>query len=689
MLKYALVLAIFTLKSIYAAAPTVIDGGYIRGQANNAQNFAPNPFAEKNLTGWTGTNITATRITSAGNQLNGISSFNLSSATNGGTFVSSAMTLFDGQLGSCEAQVYFKASSGSSANYTFYLDNGSGSVLNSVVLSNVSTWTKASFNYPCGSGYKLGISHQGTSTDVIQVGNFYWGAATNIGSVAQAQLIGGVVITGCSTDFNTTSTTFVIPSNPTGCVYTTFGQALAPTTANTPALKFASLPAGDYKLEYEGQWGNNTAGKTTYAQFTDGTTTARESSQIYNSAGVSYLSGLSQSITYSTAQSNVNLSIQLKADTGSGARLWGMTAGSGPVGVIRVYRFPSQSEIAVRPDQTVVRVEASRNATQAVNANVDNVLFQVETIDTHSAFTSGVFTAPIAGDYIFSAGFADNASSTHYAAAYINGAFYKYGSVGAQGGYSFVGGIARLAKGDTLSFRDNTTLTTSAGGWLSIQNISQSLPAPILMGALPTITKLTSGSGTYTTPAAAKYIKVRMVGGGGGGGGGGTSAGVGGTGGVTTFGTSLLTANGGTCSSIQNASAGGTATVSGVSYYTAIQGGYGTAGAYNGTSAWASGGSGGVSLFGGAGGGQANSSGIAAIANTGSGGGGGGGNNANIVIGGSGGGAGGYVEAIITNPLSSYAYAVGSAGTAGTAGTNGYAGGAGGSGVIIIEEYYY
>ena len=35
----------------------------------------------------------------------------------------------------------------------------------------------------------------------------------------------------------------------------------------------------------------------------------------------------------------------------------------------------------------------------------------------------------------------------------------------------------------------------------------------------PTVTRLLSGSGTYTTPSGCKYIKVKMVGGGGGGGG--------------------------------------------------------------------------------------------------------------------------------------------------------------------------
>jgi hypothetical protein len=57
---------------------------------------------------------------------------------------------------------------------------------------------------------------------------------------------------------------------------------------------------------------------------------------------------------------------------------------------------------------------------------------------------------------------------------------------------------------------------------------------------------------------------------------------------------------------------------------------------------------------------------------------------------GGGGGAGGYIDALIVNPATSYAYAIGSGGAGGTAGTgtSAHAGGSGGSGVIIIDEHY-
>ena len=139
-----------------------------------------------------------------------------------------------------------------------------------------------------------------------------------------------------------------------------------------------------------------------------------------------------------------------------------------------------------------------------------------------------------------------------------------------------------------------------------------------------TITTLTSGSGSYTTPTGATSLRVRMVGGGGGGGGNNSGGGgAGGTGGTTTFGISLLTCSGGASA---NAGAqgglGGSATINSPAIGVAITGssGGGSANTFN-----IIGAPGGVSPFGGAGqggltGGAGNA--VAAVANTGSGGGG-------------------------------------------------------------------
>jgi len=205
----------------------------------------------------------------------------------------------------------------------------------------------------------------------------------------------------------------------------------------------------------------------------------------------------------------------------------------------------------------------------------------------------------------------------------------------------------------------------------------------------PTITKLTSGSGTYTTPAGALYLKVRLVGGGGGGAGSATIAvgnhGSGGNGGNTTFGTALLTANGGGGGGGAGSGAGGlggSTTINSPAYGTGISGGTGTNGPITVAGQYQFGGAGAASFFGGASG----RGDVASATNSGSGG-AAGIANASSYSGGSG-GAGGFIDAIIPSPSATYSYAVGSAGTSGSAGTGGNAGATGGSGYIEVTEYY-
>lgn len=210
----------------------------------------------------------------------------------------------------------------------------------------------------------------------------------------------------------------------------------------------------------------------------------------------------------------------------------------------------------------------------------------------------------------------------------------------------------------------------------------------------PTVQTFTTGSGTYTRPTGPTplYIRVRIIGGGGGGGGSGTAtAGAGGTGGNSSFGTTLITANGGTPGSAAATGIGGSASLGSGPIGFAIAGGVGSASQFGISAVILTGSCGAATPFGsgGAGGGNAGSgAGFAAVANTGAGG-GGGSNNGIVNSGtGSGGPAGGYVDAIINSPSSTYAYSVGGGGAGGTAGVSGVAGGAGGSGFLIVEEFY-
>lgn len=211
----------------------------------------------------------------------------------------------------------------------------------------------------------------------------------------------------------------------------------------------------------------------------------------------------------------------------------------------------------------------------------------------------------------------------------------------------------------------------------------------------PTVQRFTSGSGTYTTPANVKWIKVRLAGGGGGGSGGGTSARGGGTnGGNTTFGTSLLTAGGGSAGPggpNTAGGAGGGATVNSPAIaVVSLTGGQGGGNSVIPSSFGGSTGYGGANPFGGGGANPPYAAGGTNSGTNGTGAGGGGGYSGGLAgeYCGSGGGAGAYIEAIITSPSASYSYSVGAGGSGGTAASTAGPGYAGGSGILIVEEYY-
>lgn len=286
--------------------------------------------------------------------------------------------------------------------------------------------------------------------------------------------------------------------------------------------------------------------------------------------------------------------------------------------------------------------------------------------------------------------YGDGGANTGDYDRYANGGNGIYGSIDLD--------TATATNNATTATNQATTATNqnTGGSETSPANISltpcisyATTAAPIFVGGIPTQQKFPSGSGTYTTPAGVKYLKVRMVGGGGGGGAT-NNSGTGGTGGTTTFGTSLLTAGGGSGASYIGGSGSGTATINSPAYGTGIAGGNGTDGLYPGTlpaNAQFTGGHGGVNPLGGSSRGSSQGSGNNGVANTGAGGSGGMTQATNKYAGG-GGGAGAYIEAIIPNPLGSYSYAVGAGGTAGNDGGAENDGGNGGSGYIEVTEYY-
>jgi hypothetical protein len=337
------------------------------------------------------------------------------------------------------------------------------------------------------SGTSNGIEIQRTSltTGDVYLDNAFVGLSSPFQNVGGAKLVGTVTITGCASEWTTSSTSYVDFPVQTGCVYTTSGQALAPSTM-IPAIKFASLPAGDYKLEYEGGLHNNVAGQNSYYQFWDGTNTARE--QTYNNgqgSTINNTSSISQTISYSASQSNITLSIRGKQVSAGNVYIGGMTAFPG---TIKVWYFPPESKIYSQASQDyaytnagTITIGATTTAPTKGTTVVDRIMASRKGQNLLAKYQyeqSGAGSAG-SGDYLFSlpSGLSFDANLiTPYSGgvgAQVSGLGKSVVGYGKASGDITPSHSALLIAYDSTRFR--VLVTYSTGGHSFVQNAAWSL----------------------------------------------------------------------------------------------------------------------------------------------------------------------------------------------------------------------
>lgn len=248
---------------------------------------------------------------------------------------------------------------GTANTYTLEAIDGSAvNVSTPVTITNSTTTfaeTKTNFIFPASGTIGIEIRSVGATEPTVYIDDCKISLADNIGTVAQAILYGVVKVTACSASWQKVAagSTLVGYTASTSCSYATEGNAVADTTFGStqlPAIKFSSMPAGDYRIEYEGTIGpNGTGGTIQTNQFTDGTTTAREISTVVEaSVATGQASGISQSFSYTTPKSNVTWQLFSAVSDANNTQVFGTTA---KPAVIKVWYFPSSSQQAVSSAQ--------------------------------------------------------------------------------------------------------------------------------------------------------------------------------------------------------------------------------------------------------------------------------------------------------------------------------------------------
>jgi len=297
-----------------------------------------------------------------------------------------------------------------------------------------------------------------------------------------------------------------------------------------------------------------------------------------------------------------------------------------------------------------------------------------------SEFKRGFVVASSGGTAGASVDVLDNASGTDYYEAWAFGAAATTWSLTSGAGFTFFWGttIGVGPAGPTGATGPGVPTGGSTGQFLQKNSSTDYDTSWKTPASYPTFTKYTSGSGTYTSPAGCRRIKVRMVGGGGGGGS--YTAGANGT--STVFGSATVTGGGGGTTGAGGAGGGPTGVVPDVS----IPGGTGRNGQLSIAAQFAGvGGDGASCPLGTGGSGNYNTAGGPGTG-YGAGGAGGAPNANTTTTTGGGGGAGGYGEYWMA--AGSYSYSVGAGGNGQAANANFSAGATGQSGAIFIEEYY-
>jgi hypothetical protein len=350
------VLAFAVLGSIAVASPPTGPNQFTNAQNAyfTAKNRLRNPGWENGKVSWTASGGTYITTVTSGQVAEGTMSASWDSSAAAQTLTSDPVVIVSGDGLSGQNGVVsavFKCATGTCTHTLQAFDVTTSTILNSVTItSSTTSFVRATANFifpsASASGVVARIVSVASDEPVIYVDSAFLGLAEgyNIGSVSQAQLYGTITVTGCSSPWSTSSTSLTDFSAETSCSYAATGNASAPATM-IPAIKFSSLPPGEYTLQAEGIFDQSTSAKNAYFQFWDGTNTARELSTVYGASAPISVPGIHQSISYSTPQSNVTLSIRAKTDSGGSSVIDGNTAD--PL-VIKVYKFPAQSEIAIR-----------------------------------------------------------------------------------------------------------------------------------------------------------------------------------------------------------------------------------------------------------------------------------------------------------------------------------------------------
>lgn len=343
----------------------VLLANYLKGQSDRFKNYIKNANAFKGTEDVAVANsATVTRNTTT--PLTAISDFSVSLPNNANGYVEWEVNTLDSSLKNqnCELSLSYTASSIGSA-VKFQVLQNSVEVASSSIPVISSNPVKLILNAPCGdlsvdTTVRLTNSTGNSGTSAVKVANLYYGEATNVGSVSQAQFIGSAFIdtTGSCTWDRTGTSLGPFPTNsncPGPTVEFNPGPGIIQTTdTDLPKFTVNNLPPGYYKVIFNFSGGNQTSSNRTAFAINDGTTTSGRTS-IDPSTPTQWPITVIAFFNYTTSG---NRSFELYASTSANSVTIGNSASNIQMR-FSIEKYPSTSEQVYKPEVYSWKVDAN------------------------------------------------------------------------------------------------------------------------------------------------------------------------------------------------------------------------------------------------------------------------------------------------------------------------------------------
>lgn len=296
----------------------------------------------------------------------------------------------------CMARLYYKDGA---SGYIVNVTDGSTTIATKTI-TDVPTYAKPlTINFICPTSGSLVLELRGSSLAAINTDNWYVGQPDNISEVAQSELVGTIKwqASNCTWTQSTLAyTNFPTDSDctlPSGSDLT--GLALAPAT-QIPGIRFASLSPGKYKIIAIGTFLKSTTNAgSVYWRFTDGTNNTKDQRSGLSASSDLIVPMIEGVIEYTTAQSNITIQVQGQPNSASAPA---QIVAQGESFQIQVYRYPTTTELAYRPDQVAWKVDANiggANPSLGTSAVTSYTSIESNSLDLVNNSGAGNLTAQI------------------------------------------------------------------------------------------------------------------------------------------------------------------------------------------------------------------------------------------------------------------------------------------------------